>query len=541
MVEHKAHKEPDSHLYSEVNNLRKGAVEVDQDEIDHAKLNNSIWGVIGKSKKFEYTTLTIIVMNAAFIGYDSDFSARKIKPENLYDCAGLPAGDCYQFIIFENFFAVYFTAEVVIRFFAYKRKIDGLKDPWFVFDSVLVLFMVIETWILPIIGASGPLAQLSVLRLLRLLRITRMAKLMRFFPELQIIVKGMVAAVRSVASTAVLLILVLYVFAILFTSEYHQGTKADEDLAEHEAEFLFGSLMKSMRYLFIMGTILDDITLCCNNVRGSSKSYMIAAFIAFVLISSFTMLNMLIGILCEVVCATGEGQRNTNTEANVREAITGLFQGMDKDKNGEITREEFLCMKRDPDVMKALKELEVKPKHFEMYAELMFKQDAEGKVEPFDFDKTVNMILRLRPGTKVSALDFASFNTTVQKNHDRLKKHVDTIEKMASALTGQDVAARPHSPFLETPKTLLESSASRSGTPVDGPPILDKTSDQQILAELQRRLGIKSTNKSAPEVTEGMAGNTESTGPAANHDTVYAAQLPEFPDVQDWSPETYTC
>jgi hypothetical protein len=193
-----------------------------------------------------------------------------------------------------------------------------------------------------------------------------MAKLMRFFPELQIIVKGMVAAVRSVACTGVLLIGILYVWAILFTSEYHQGDKTQEEVAG-TAEELFGNMGRSMRHLFIMGTILDDITLCCNSIRRSEKLTMLAAFIIFVLISSFTMLNMLIGILCEVVCATGEGERNKNTEAHVREAITTLFTKMDNDGNGEITREEFLNMKRDKNVMKALSELEVKPKHFEMY------------------------------------------------------------------------------------------------------------------------------------------------------------------------------
>merc|ERR1712118_573174 len=117
-----------------------------------------------------------------------------------------------------------------------------------------------------------------------------------------------------------------------------------------------------------MGTILDDITLACNFIRGTSKGdAMMFAFLAFVLISSFTMLNMLIGILCEVVCATGEGERNKNTEARVREAITDLFHKMDSDNNGMIQRNEFLSMKSDKNVMNALQELDVKAKHFEMY------------------------------------------------------------------------------------------------------------------------------------------------------------------------------
>jgi hypothetical protein len=505
---------PQGALFNSINDLRDGGQEKDQDAIDREKINDTVFGHIAKSKKFEYTTLAIIVVNALFIGYDADFSARWAKPENLYDCTGFAPGSCYQFIFMENLFAVYFTAEVVIRFFSYKRKGDMCTDLWFIFDSVLVMFMVIETWILPIVGASGPLAQLSVLRLLRLLRITRMAKLMRFFPELQIIVKGMLAAVRSVICTAILLILILYVFSILFTSEFHQGDLPDDECTGAQA--LFGTMGKSMRHLFIMGTILDDITLCCNSIRSSNKMVpMMTAFVMFVLISSFTMLNMLIGILCEVVCATGEGERNKNTECHVKEAITELFMTMDRNNDGEISREEFLKFKDSRKVMKALKELEVEAKHFGMYAQLLFMPEEAGGPPPkLDFNKVLSMILRLRPGTKVSALDFASFQMSVYRNHDSLKKNISNIEKMASVLTGQDLSALPPA---KTPDAKIGVSTL---------PALEQAPEQDILAELQRRIGSFSANGNPPI----------SAGPGQK---ALLPQFPNAPDLTAWSADTY--
>jgi len=480
-----------SKLFNEINALRKGGADIDQDQLDRDKLNNSCAGKIAASKKFEYITLSIIVLNAGFIGYDADFSARKHKPDNLYSCEYtvynstdstsmgtfvLPPADCYQFGIAENIFCIYFTFEVVTRLLAYKKKSMALSDAWFIFDGSLVAFMVVETWILPFAGGAGssPIP-FSVLRLLRLLRITRMAKLMRFFPELQIIVKGMIAAVRSVLCTAILLLLILYVWAILFTSEFHQGDLPEEDVAGTARQF-FGSMGKSMRHLFIMGTILDDITLCCNYIRGSNKGpTMLTFFIIFVLISSFTMLNMLIGILCEVVCAVGEGERNKNTEAKVREAIGNLFHQMDRDGSGEISRDEFLSMKGDKNVMKALHELEVKAKHFEMYADLMFKPDTDGNIPTFDFEKTLNIILRLRPEQKVSALDFASFSMTVGNNQTKLQNHISSIEQITSMLTGKEMFVDGET---QNPEEPAESSLPELGT----------TSDADILAELQRRL-----------------------------------------------------
>lgn len=285
---------------------------------------------------------------------------------------------------------------------------------------------------------------------------------------------------------------------------------------------------KSMRHLFIMGTILDDITLCCNYIRGSNKGpTMLTAFILFVLLSSFTMLNMLIGILCEVVCATGEGERNANTEIHVREAITDLFTSMDKDNNGEITRDEFLSMKSDLKVMNALKELDVKGKHFEMYADLMFKpEDGGSEIPTINFERTINMIMRLRPGTKVSALDFASFQMTVHRNHDSLRKHITNIEKMASVLSGEEPAAgsplgltdanRPEVPAEASPSAKITTSAM---------PQLQSMSEQDILNELQHRIASFTVNGNQPPAATAQA---------------FTNSLPGNPDLA-WSQELYTC
>merc|ERR1719324_1243414 len=91
------------------------------------------------------------------------------------------------------------------------------------------------------------------LRLLRLLRLTRMARLMRSFPDLLTLVKGMIAATRSVGSTLLLLMIFNYVFAIIFTGQ----------LKNHEdPEFIgyWGTLFSSMFTLILAGTLLDDIT-----------------------------------------------------------------------------------------------------------------------------------------------------------------------------------------------------------------------------------------------------------------------------------------
>lgn len=256
------------------------------------------------------------------------------------------------------------------------------------------------------------------------------------------------------------------------------------------------------------------------------------------------MLNMLIGILCEVVCATGEGERNKNTEAAVRESISTLFNKIDEDSNGEISRVEFMNMKKDKNVMKSLAELEVKAKHFEMYADLMFNpQEEGGEIPNLDFEKTINMIMRLRPGTKVSALDFASFQMTVYKNHNRLRKHITNIEKMTTMLSGEDLGAGSSPPSREDPNRKELAAEPSSQISMRMLPQLQRSSEQELLWELQRRLGIplnapgEVPMKNAPTKTSTTMDPGEDN---PRHDS-FQAQVPGLPDTQAWSMETYTC
>lgn len=71
---------------------------------------------------------------------------------------------------------------------------DTDEDGWFVFDSCLVLLMVMETWLMTsvmvIAGGAPSFFDVSILRLFRLLRLSRLARMLRSMPELMILIKG---------------------------------------------------------------------------------------------------------------------------------------------------------------------------------------------------------------------------------------------------------------------------------------------------------------------------------------------------------------
>lgn len=514
---------PQGGLFKEVNDLR--AREPPRPPTDeNAKYKKDFFGRLAANGRFQGLTFFFIGLNSLYIGFEADWSARNVKPDDTWH------KDTPIFFIFmENLFAVYFTAEVVIRFIAYKRKLDCCTDGWFVFDSILVSFMVLELWLLPIMGVGANLSQLSVLRLLRLLRISRMARLMKKIPELMIIIKGLVASVRSVGCTGILQVLILYVFSILFVSEYHYS---DEDVYLESTEWdgdkiesMFGTMGKSFFSLFIYGTVLDDVTYCTDMIRGraegkpsgSANMPMLFLFIIFILMSSFTILNMLIGILCEVVAATADSETVKAAETSVRDAITSLFDKLDVDKSGTISEEEFLKMRDDQDVRSALEDMDIYESHFARYCELLFhKDDAknEGKKPVIDFETLISMILQLSPGNHINALDFsllqASIDRTQDALRDRILKITELIQLTAQKCGAELPAMRRHGARPDdeadgdrdglgsttSSSCIKEASravASESGVVEQKEWTLDmfqRTSSHQIIEELERRLGV---------------------------------------------------
>jgi hypothetical protein len=530
LKEHRS--QPQGGLFKEVNDLRKKKPSPEAD--DAAKFKDSFFGRLAANKKFEALTFVFIGVNSLYIGIDADVSATVGKPDDLYD-PKTPLG----FIIMENIFCIYFTFEVVVRFIGFKSKhpCSIIKDKWFMFDGTLVTMMVLETWIFPVFGIGGALSQLSVLRLLRLLRISRMARLMKKVPELMIIIKGLIASFRSVSCTAILQVLILYVWSILFVSEYHEkGPDDEEEIASY-----FGTMGKSMFSLFIYGTVLDDVTACTDAIRGTENVFMLSLFIVFILISSFTILNMLIGILCEVVSATAESEKTKAVETSAKEAITTLFEKMDVDGSGTITQEEFMHMRDDETVRQALEEMDIYESHFTRYCELLFqgkKAQQAGKPPVIDFEALITMLLRLSPGNHINALDFSLLQASIDRTQECLRDRVLGINSKISEAMGKPPQAlggeSPQPPNTDG-SDLRGAASSNTSVPVE--PSLGggrkeytmdmfvRTSSHQIIEELERRLGVSALEAIKP--SPALAGQKDSLVQGQDPQAFHSLGVPE--------------
>lgn len=408
------------------------------------------WQAIAKNAYFGHLTLAVISLNACWIGIDSDHN----DAETLAD-AELP------FQVGEHFFAIFFTFEWLARFMSFQSKWNCFKDGWFKFDSALVGLMVGETWIMPLAmgGGGGGMGDVSILRLLRLLRLTRMARLMRAIPELLVLLKGMAAAARSVFSTLVLLILFTYVFAIIFKQQVGEN----DNLA-----YFFNTIPEAMWNLLLVGTLLDNITDVLNLLRKEAP-VMCAVFLFWVLLSSFTILNMLIGVLCEVVAAVAEAEKEQNVVNYVKDTLLGVLDTFDLDGNRKLSESEFAAFCSHPATKEPLEAIEVDVDNLKSLTDVIFsksdtdddEQNPAGEddgtpISPMAPEtpasvgsaakKRLSQSMSMKGGRELdfgevleTILELRSSNTAMVKDAVEIRKHIRRIHK-ADIACFQDMA-----------------------------------------------------------------------------------------------------
>mmetsp|Transcript_41434 Transcript_41434/g.118266 ORF Transcript_41434/g.118266 Transcript_41434/m.118266 type:complete len:696 (-) Transcript_41434:239-2326(-) len=397
--------------------LRKSMLKPKYDVSSFYK-NEGFCQLVARSQKFEYSTLAVIALNALWIAVDTDLN----RAEMLLDAEPV-------FQIAEHFFCSYFTFEWVVRFGAFKRKLNGLRDAWFVFDSFMVVMMVGETWVMSILllavgsGGGGGLGNASILRLLRLLRLSRMArmaKLLRSMPELLILIKGMVSAMRSVIFTLLLLGILLYVFAIAF-----RQLTADTPVGILH----FGSIFGAMHTLLLDGTLLDGTGTLVRALEEVNIG-LVLLFYFFVLLAALTVMNMLIGVLCEVVSAVAATEREQIVVSTVKDGIMEIINtgGLDTNGDNQISKSEFVQMLDNPDACRLLTKVDVDVDSLVDLADFIFTNDDEEDEDSekhLTFEEFMDIVLSLRGCNQAMVKDIVDLRkfikTSLRQLEDKLR------------------------------------------------------------------------------------------------------------------------
>mmetsp|Transcript_89684 Transcript_89684/g.159328 ORF Transcript_89684/g.159328 Transcript_89684/m.159328 type:complete len:574 (+) Transcript_89684:89-1810(+) len=376
---------------------------------------------IAKSALFQKITLGIISINAIYIGVDAD----RNKAETLLEADP-------GFVVTENFFCTFFTFELLVRFMAFAKKKSALRDAWFVFDSCLVALMVAETWVLSLLilaagggSENGPALPTGPLRLLRLLRLSRLVRLLRSLPDLLTLVNGMFAAAQAVLSSLFLIVMLNYVFAIIM----HMFLKDIPELSES-----FGTLGLTMWTLILDGTFMDGTKSILDAVRmldmveaaGAFLAWsMVLTFTLYILLTNITVMNMLIGVLCEVVSQIKKRDEEKVAINFMKQHLRGMLEALDTDQNGQIAKEELQDLVKVPVAMKVLQELEVNPQYLMDLTESLFEQDADaGRAQEVTREELMEVILKVRGNRDVTMEDIVETRCDLRKVMYRMQEDI---------------------------------------------------------------------------------------------------------------------
>ncbi|MFO1172427.1 MAG: ion transporter [Hyphomicrobiaceae bacterium] len=210
-----------------------------------------------RNPTFERIVTGLILVNAVTLGMET-------SPSITAHIGGL-------LTVLDHLILAVFVFELVARMIVFGTRF--WRDPWSIFD-----FLVVAVTLMP---ASD---NLSVLRALRIVRALR---LVSAIPSMRRVVNGLLIAIPGMSSIVVLLLLIFYVFAVMATNMF-----------AHTLPDRFGTIGASLLSLFQVMS-LDGWTSEVARPVMAEHPYAWIFFVVFILITSFTVLNLFIGIIVD--------------------------------------------------------------------------------------------------------------------------------------------------------------------------------------------------------------------------------------------------
>ncbi|MCF6339181.1 MAG: ion transporter [Sulfurimonas sp.] len=234
-----------------------------------------------ESKNFQNFIIWLIVINAVILGVATS--------KNIMN------SDYGYFVtLFDNIIIGIFTIEIILRI--YVHRLSFFKDPWSLFD-----FFVVAISLIP--ANDG----LSILRVLRVLRLFR---LLTIVPQMRVIIAALIKVIPGIGSISMVVLLFFYVFSIMATH-----------LFAEEFPIWFGDLGKSMFTLFQVMT-LESWSMGIARPVIEVFPYAWIFFIIFILLVTFIMINLFIGIIVDAIFTIKEEDKKNNSDLKEQKEAT---------------------------------------------------------------------------------------------------------------------------------------------------------------------------------------------------------------------------
>lgn len=222
-----------------------------------------------ESRWFHNFIITVILINGAVLGIET--------------MKGLSADTMHLLERVDQLCLVIFVIELTMKLFVY--RLSFFKQGWNVFD-----FLIVGVALLPATG------ELSILRAFRVLRVLR---LVTTVDSIRRVVAGMLIAIPGVGSVGGLLVIFFYIGAVISTTLFGEAFPD-----------WFGSLGRSMYTLFQIMT-LESWSMGIVRPVMDVYPYAWIFFIPFITVTTFTVLNLFIGIIVDAIATVKEQDQSS--------------------------------------------------------------------------------------------------------------------------------------------------------------------------------------------------------------------------------------
>jgi len=234
----------------------------------------------------------VIIFNAILLGLETSAS--------LMATAGL------LILLLDSICLAIFVAEISAKLFV--QRAAFFRDGWNIFD-----FAVVGIALVP---AGHGLSVLRALRVLRELRVISVA------PTLRRVVEGFVSALPGMASVFVLMGIIFYIAAVMATKLF--GAAFPD---------WFGSLGHSACSLFQIMT-LESWSMGIVRPVMEVFPYAWAFFIPFILVTTFAVVNLLVGLIVNSMQDAHAEEGNAATDA-YRDEVMAKLVAIEKRLNSQ--------------------------------------------------------------------------------------------------------------------------------------------------------------------------------------------------------------
>lgn len=211
-----------------------------------------------ETRIFQATVLVLILANAVILGLETLEPVRRATGQTL--------------VLIDRAIIYAFVVEIALRVYSYRR--EYFTSGWNIFDFLVVF--------ISLFAASSGFGAFRAFRVLRVLRVVTV------IPRMRVVVSALLDAIPGIASVGLVIVLIVYVFGVIAATLYGPAHPQ-----------LFGDVFRAMYTLFQVMTLEGWPDIAEEVGRTHPRSWIF--FLAFVLIATFTMLNLFVAIVVRVI------------------------------------------------------------------------------------------------------------------------------------------------------------------------------------------------------------------------------------------------